>query len=60
MHLWTLAGSSAAIALFASFADWRRNRRRDPDKVGFMPWSFITVMGVLCALMLAGAALKIH
>ncbi|MBB5685509.1 hypothetical protein [Sphingobium boeckii] len=55
-----MAGSSAAIALFASFADWRRNRRRDPDKVGFMPWSFITVMGVLCALMLAGAALKIH
>ena len=58
MHLWILAGASAAIAAVASVSDLRRNRRSDPDRVGFMPWTLITVMAVLAAVMLAAAALK--
>jgi len=58
VHLWGLAGASAAVAAFASFADWRRQRRRDPDRVGFMPWTLITVLAVLAALMLTAFALR--
>ena len=53
-----MAGASAAIAAVASVSDIRRNRRSDPDRVGFMPWTLITVMAVLAAVMLAAAALK--
>lgn len=59
VHLWTLAGASAALAALSSFADWKRQRRRDLDQVGFMPWTLLTVLGVLAALMFAAVALKI-
>lgn len=60
LHLWTLAGGCFAIAAYASFADWKRARRDDPDRVGFMPWTLITVLSTLAALMLTAVALKIH
>jgi len=59
VHLWIWAGGAAAIAAFSGVADWRRHRRRDPDRVGFMPWTLINVMAVLAAVMLAAAALKL-
>jgi hypothetical protein len=42
-----MAGASAAMAAFASFADWKRQHRKDIDRVGFMPWTLVTVMGVV-------------
>lgn len=60
MHLWTMAGASAALAAFASFADWKRQRRKDPDRVGFMPWTLVTVLSVVAAMMFVALALKIH
>jgi hypothetical protein len=60
VHLWAMAGASAAMAAFASFADWKRQHRKDIDRVGFMPWTLVTVMGVVAALMFTALALKIH
>jgi len=54
-----MAGASAALAAFSTLAEWRRHRRRDPDRVGFMPWTLINVIAVLAAVMLAAAALKL-
>jgi hypothetical protein len=58
VQLWTLVGASAAMAALSSFADWKRQRRTNLDRVGFMPWTLLTVLGVLSALMLTAVALK--
>jgi apolipoprotein N-acyltransferase len=39
------------LALFALLAEWRRERRKNIDRVGLVPWSTIFV---LCAFVGAG------
>lgn len=56
--LWSASGGAALLALLASLAEWRRNRRRYLDKVGFMPWQLITVLS--CFLAVGLAALAAH
>ena len=56
--LWELAAGAITLAIVAGYADRRRARRTDPDRVGFMPWTLITVMAVLAALVLTAFALK--
>ena len=53
-----IALSSFGLALIAGFADWRRTRRRHIDRVGFMPWSFITVMAAMVTLFSAALAVQ--
>lgn len=60
VQLWSMAGVSAALAVIATLADRRRQRRTDLDAVGFMPWTLITVLSVMAALVLTALALKIH
>ena len=45
MQVSMLSVSIGAAILFAvaEFAGWRRNHRRDVDKVGFMPWRGIAL-----------------
>lgn len=38
---------------------FRRSRRRDLDKVGWMPWNFIQILGFLGAIVAAALALKV-
>jgi hypothetical protein len=58
-HLWTgVAISSAVMVLVSSLADRKRNRRRDINAVGFMPWTAITVMSVLATVVSAALAIK--
>lgn len=47
---------AAAIALAAWFGDRRRMRRRDLDKVGFMPWTDVFFWSFLVAVLLLGGA----
>lgn len=50
------AGGSLAVALFAGLADWRRGRRPDLDRVGWVPWAplqFIAFIAALAAIALA-------
>ncbi|HEV7232935.1 MAG TPA: hypothetical protein VGN36_01725, partial [Sphingorhabdus sp.] len=58
-HFWTgMSVLSGAIVLVSSLADRRRNRRRDINDVGFMPWTAITVFAVLATVVAAALAIK--
>ena len=57
--LWTLAGAALAVAALAAVGEHRRQRRRDLDKVGWMPWNFIQVFAGLVMLVAAALALKL-
>lgn len=56
-ELWIGAGVCLAVAALALLGQMRRQRRRDFDTVGFMPWQTVQFLGVLGALMFAFAAL---
>ncbi len=52
MQVSMLSVGIAAAALFgvAEVASWRRNNRRDVDKVGFMPWRGIALASAAVAI----------
>lgn len=56
--LWTLAGAAAVTAACAGLAEWRRSKRRDLDRPGWMPWTLIQVLAGLAAVIAAALALK--
>jgi len=53
-----LAGGllAALVAAFAWWGDRRRMTRRDPDRVGIMPWTGLFFWAVLFAVLLLVAA----
>lgn len=58
-YFWALASAmSGLVVLVSSFADRRRSRRANIDKVGFMPWTAITVFAVLATVVTAALAIK--
>ena len=56
--LWWGAGSALGVAVAAAFAEHRRSRRRDLDRVGVMPWNFIQILAFLIVILAAVLALK--
>lgn len=57
--LWgQLALVMSALAGTAAIADARRMRRRDFDRVGFMPWSLILIISLIVAAFATAIALK--
>lgn len=56
--LWGLAGAAAAVALLSAIAEWRRNKRRDLDRPGWVPWSAIQLLAMLVTTIAAALALK--
>lgn len=57
LSLLTAAGLAATLlAALAWYADRRRTRRRDLDRVGFMPWTGVFFWSVLAAAVLLGLA----
>lgn len=56
--LFMCGGAAASIAALAWIADYRRHRRKNPDKVGFMPWTTIFVIAMFASVMLLGIAAR--
>ncbi|MEZ5744145.1 MAG: hypothetical protein R3D89_10625 [Sphingomonadaceae bacterium] len=57
-HPATVAAIGAvALAALAWWADRRRIRRDNLDRVGFMPWTAIFFVSLIAALVLAGLAI---
>jgi hypothetical protein len=48
--LWTIAGTSATTFVLAIAGAARRNRRLDPDRVGWMPWTLVQLVAVLASV----------
>ena len=58
-HLWGGVSLFAAVTvLVSSVADKRRQKRKRFDDVGFMPWTAITVLATLAAVLTAALAIK--
>ena len=56
--LWTAAGAALALALVAGVADWRRQRRRNLDDHGWVPWRGVQVAALFAAVLLAVLAAR--
>ena len=54
----TVGIGAAVLFGVAEVASWRRNNRRDVDKVGFMPWRGIALASIAVAIFAAAFALK--
>ncbi|MDQ3139763.1 MAG: hypothetical protein M3Q15_03470 [Pseudomonadota bacterium] len=57
--LWWTAGVAAVVAAVAAVADWRRGKRRDLDRPGWMPWTAIQLLGMLAAVVAAAVAILV-
>ena len=57
--LWTAAGSAAADAVAAGVAEWRRSRRGNLDRVGWVPGTFVQITAMFAAVILAALALHV-
>ena len=57
-ELWVAAGCLFAIAAVAAFAEHRRNRRRQLDRVGWVPWNAIQVLSFIASVIALALALK--
>jgi hypothetical protein len=56
--MWIGVGGWLALAGVSVAAEWRRNRRRDLDRVGFVPWTLIQLLAILGAVVTAALAIK--
>jgi len=56
--LWTVSGAAAATALLSAVQETRRHKRRDLDKVGWVPWNLLQMLGAPAAAAAAALALR--
>jgi hypothetical protein len=57
MAWWALAAASAALGVVSAVADWKRIRRRDLDRPGWVPWATVQILALLATLAAVGLAL---
>lgn len=59
-QLWSGAVAALLLAVVSGVGESRRRKRRDPDRVGLMPWAMLQVMAVLGAVILVSVALNMR
>jgi hypothetical protein len=58
-HMWTVVAVVAGVvALVSILADRQRHKRVRLDRVGFMPWTGISVMATLVTVVSLALAIK--
>jgi hypothetical protein len=58
-HIWVVVAiTGAAVAVISSVADWRRQRRKRLDAVGFMPWTAISLFSIGLTFVSVAFAIK--
>jgi hypothetical protein len=56
--LWAAVAFFAALAVLAAWRDHARTRRRDVDRPGWVPWTGVTVLAILLALVATVLAVR--
>lgn len=56
--LWTIAGVAAILFAVSVLAERRRTLRRNPDRVGWVPWTLVQLIAVLVVVFAVAMALK--
>jgi hypothetical protein len=56
--LWIAAAACALAAIASGLAEWARHRRRNLDRVGWVPWQLVTMLAIFGTIILA--ALAVH
>ncbi|UYY76577.1 hypothetical protein [Sphingomonas sp. R1] len=59
LQFWIGAGVALGIAILAGLAEHRRRKRRDLERVGWVPWMAIQMAGLFAALLLVSVALHL-
>jgi hypothetical protein len=57
--LWILAGGFLLLGIAAMVAGHRRNRRRDIDRPGWVPWQLVEVLSFFLAFAAAVLAVRL-
>ena len=57
-EFWAAAASAIAVVVIAGLMDWRRNRRRDLDAVGWVPWRGIQAAAFFAFLVCVALAMS--
>lgn len=55
--LWTIAGGAAMLFAVSVVAERRRTLRRDPDRVGWVPWTLLQLAATLAMVFSVALAL---
>ena len=55
--LWTISGGAAMLFALSVLAERRRTQRRDPDRVGWVPWTLLQLAAVLAMVVSVATAL---
>lgn len=59
-QLWGGAVAALLLAVVSGVGEGRRRKRRDMDRVGFMPWATVQMLAVLAAVILVSVALNLR
>lgn len=57
LQFWIAAGVALLVAVVAGVTEHRRRRRRNLERVGWVPWMAIQMAGLFAALVLVSVAL---
>jgi len=59
LEFWIAVGVALLIAILTGVAEHRRRKRRDLERVGWVPWMAIQMAALFVALVLVSVALHV-